>query len=215
MSILPNVMDAGRYFTIQRRVQALLDRLPDGLHGHLTGIVYLLNNAQVDLVFTQVKSFAFAFVVVFLIIGIGLRSFSLMLLSIPPNITPTLAVFALMPVLHIPLDAGTVLVAGVALGISVDNTVHLLAAYRRQGAESVGAHAAVGKVLEEVGPAMIYSTLTACIGFATLWGSGFVPIRYFGFLSVIALLVALAADLVLTPSILVLRNGHGKNGAIE
>lgn len=210
LSILPTVMDAKRFYELAGAVQSRLDALPEGLEGRFTGIVWILNNAQVDLAMTQITSFAFAFPVIFLIVGLGLRSFSLMVLSIPPNITPTLAIFALMPLLHIPLDAGTVLVAGVALGISVDNTVHLLAAFRRLRAESVGAQAAVGKVLEEIGPAMIYSTLTSCIGFATLWTSGFVPIRYFGFLSVVALLVALASDLVLTPSVLILRNGHGK-----
>ena len=212
LSILPTVMDAKRFYELADQVQLRLDALPGNLSGHFTGIVILLNNAQVDLAMTQVKSFAFAFVIVFLIIGIGLRSLPFMLLSIPPNLAPTLAVFAIMPVLNIPLDAGTVLVAGVALGISVDNTVHLLAAFRRLRPESRDPRSAVGRVLEEVGPAMIYSTLTSCIGFATLVTSGFVPIRYFGLLSVIALFVALAADLVLTPSILVLRNDRAKNG---
>lgn len=216
LSILPTVMDAGRFYDLADEVQSELDALPEGLDGRFTGIVWILNNAQVDLAMTQIESYAFAFVVVFLIVGLGLRSIPLMLLSIPPNVTPTLAVFALMPLLDIPLDAGTVLVAGVALGISVDNTVHLLAAFKRLRAEcrlearttgSNGVRATVGKVLEEVGPAMIYSTLTACIGFATLLTSGFVPIRYFGLLSSIALLVALASDLILTPSVLVLRNG--------
>jgi predicted RND superfamily exporter protein len=208
LSILPTVMDAKRFYELADRVQERLDALPGNLSAHFTGIVILLNNAQVDLAMTQLKSFAFAFIVVFLIIGIGLRSLPLMLLSIPPNVTPTLAVFALMPLLEIPLDAGTVLVAGVALGISVDNTIHLLAAFRRIRPVSRGARSAVGRALDEVGPPMIYSTLTSIIGFATLWTSGFVPIRYFGLLSVIALFVALAADLVLTPSILVLRNGR-------
>lgn len=216
LSILPTVMDAQRFYELTDEVQSELDALPEGLEGRFTGIVWILNNAQVDLAMTQIESYAFAFVVVFLIVGLGLRSVTLMLLSIPPNVTPTLAVFALMPLLNIPLDAGTVLVAGVALGISVDNTVHLLAAFKRlrEGGRleacttsSHGTRATVGKVLEEVGPAMIYSTLTACIGFATLWTSGFVPIRYFGLLSSIALLVALASDLILTPSVLVLRNG--------
>ena len=208
LSILPRVMDAKRFYALTDVVQERLNTLSGGLRGHLTGIAYLLNNAQVDLVVTQIKSFAFAFVLVFLIIGVGLRSTRLMLLSIPPNIVPILAVFALMPAMRIPLDAATVLVAGVALGISVDNTVHLLTAFRRLRPICETAQQTVARVIEEVGPAMIFGTLTSCIGFFTLCASGFVPIRYFGFLSGTALLVALAADLVLTPSILVLLNGH-------
>lgn len=208
LSILPRVMDAKRFYALTGIVQERLEALPAGLHGHLTGIAYLLNNAQVDLVVTQVKSFALAFVLVFLIIGAGLRSARLMLLSILPNLAPILAVFALMPALRIPLDAATVLVAGVALGISVDNTVHFLTAFRRLRPLCGTAQQTVSRVIEDVGPAMVFATLTSCIGFFTLCASGFVPIRYFGFLSGTALLVALAADLILSPSILVLLNGH-------
>lgn len=204
VSVLVKAMDAERFYALAERAQRTFASLENGMSGHLTGIVWLLNNAQVQLALTQVKSFAFSFLVVFAVIGLGLRSLKLMALAMPPTLAPTLTAFAAMPALGIPLDAATVLVAGVALGMADDNTIHFIASYRlmRRPGESV--RDALTDVLREVGPAIIYSTGTTSVGFFTLCASGFIPIRYFGLLSGIALVTALAANLLLTPALIVL-----------
>ena len=48
------------------------------------------------------------------------------------------------------------------------------------------------------------TTVAACIGFFALTTSAFVPVRFFGLLSGLAMIVALAADLWLVPALLVL-----------
>jgi predicted RND superfamily exporter protein len=65
------------------------------------------------------------------------------------------------------------------------------------------------RALEHVGPAMVLTTVAACIGFFALMTSAFVPIRFFGLLSGTAMLVALAADLWLVPAMLVLFSREG------
>ncbi len=208
LSILVRAMDARRFYELADYAATAFGSLHGGITAHLTGIVLLMNNAQVQLVITQVESFAFSFLTVFVMIGIGLRSLRLMGLAIAPTLLPTLAAFAVMPLLGIPLDAATILVAGVALGMADDNTIHLIASYRllRKPGESTGQ--ALSAALAEVGPALIYSTGTSCIGFFTLCSSQFVPIRYFGFLSGVALLTALLANLLLTPALILLINRH-------
>lgn len=219
LSILVRVMDARRFYALANEVNSELLTLPSSVRGHLTGIVLLLNNAQVNLALTQVKSFAFAFCIVFLLIAGGLRSLRLMLMSILPNVAPILTVFALMPLIGIPLDAATVLVAGVALGIAVDDTIHLIASYRRARATGASLSGSIRGALATSGPAIIYTTITSCIGFFTLCTSGFVPIRYFGLLSGVALATALVANLLLTPATLFMldRNGDrsGVGGALR
>ncbi|MDZ4859269.1 MAG: MMPL family transporter [Candidatus Hydrogenedentes bacterium] len=206
LSILVRAMDAERFYALTDFAQGVFDALDDGVTARLTGIVLLLNNAQVELAITQVKSFAFSFLTVFAMIGLGLRSLRLMGLAMAPTVLPTLAAFAVMPLLGIPLDAATVLVAGVALGMADDNTIHLIASYRLLRKPGQPTTQAVSAALIEVGPALIYSTGTSCIGFFTLCASEFVPIRYFGFLSGLALLTALLANLLLTPALILLVN---------
>jgi hypothetical protein len=138
-----------------------------------------------------------------------------MALCIPASLTPIAGVFAVMPLLGIPLDAATVLVAGIALGISGNNTIHLISGYRRHTREGEAPLDAIANALSQVGPAVIYSTIISCIGFFTLLTSAFVPIRYFGLLSGVALIIALASDVLLTLSILVLRVRRGHANGVS
>jgi hypothetical protein len=63
------------------------------------------------LIDTQVKSLAIAFVVVSIMLGLLLRSVRLVGLSMLPNLLPVLIGVALMPLLGIGLNPGTVRVA--------------------------------------------------------------------------------------------------------
>jgi predicted RND superfamily exporter protein len=203
LSAIVNEMDESRFLGLVEETRQALDQLPDALDGWVTGVVLRLVEAQRHLVSSQVRSLGLACGVVFLAVGLGLRSWRLMLASIPPNLFPVLMMFAVMAVTGIPLDAATVMVASVALGIAVDNTIHLLAGYDRQRRAGDDPVTAVRATMERVGAALIITSLTAAIGFFSLCFSAFVPIRDFGLLAGITMLVALAADLLLVPALLV------------
>jgi predicted RND superfamily exporter protein len=203
LSAIVNEMDEHLFLDLEEQARKALVELPPGFSGRVTGQVLQLVNAQQTLVSSQLRSVAFALLVVFIVVGVGLRSVKLTALSVLPNVVPLLAAFAVMSAAGITLDAATVMVASIALGIAVDDTVHLLVAIDRQ--ESQGATStSVRRALEHVGPALVLTTVAACIGFFALMTSAFVPIRFFGLLSGTAMLVALAADLWLVPAILVL-----------
>ena len=204
LSVLINEMNSADFNRIVSGVEEALGRLPDSMHGYATGIVRQLVESQLALVHTQVRSFAVALLAIVLCMGIGLRSVHMALLSIAPNVLPVLAALALMALLGVPLDPGTVMVASVALGIAVDDTAHVLAGIQRMRRENKPPGEAVTLTLVERGPALVVTTLTACAGFAALWRSQFVPIAWFGLFSAVALTVALAADLLLTPALYLL-----------
>ena len=183
--------------------------MPTGFSGRVTGQVLQLVNAQQTLITSQLRSVGLALLVVFTVIAIGLRSARLTALSVAPNVIPLLAAFALMAVAGITLDAGTVMVASIALGIAVDDTVHLLVAISREDKNAPVADR-LRHALEHVGPAMVLTTVAACIGFFALMTSAFVPIRFFGLLSGTAMIVALAAGLWLVPALLVSVSREGR-----
>jgi hypothetical protein len=176
------------------------------MHAHATGIVSQLVDAQLSLVRTQIKSLALSFALVFTCIWIGLRSFRAMLSSILPNVFPLVVGGMTMYWLDIPLDAATVMGASVAMGIAVDDTVHLLATWRATRAASVSRQTHTAEALERLAPAMIITTVVACIGFFALVRSAFLPIACFGLLSGIAMLAALWADFFLLPAMLAWRD---------
>ncbi|MBI3119862.1 MAG: MMPL family transporter [Candidatus Hydrogenedentes bacterium] len=210
LSVLVNRMPSTEYMTLRDRAEQALLQLPEPLTGHVTGTVDGLVRAQLGLVRAQVRSLGWAAVTVFLFIFAGLRSLRLGLLAVPPNLFPVVAVFAAMGLSGVALDPATVMTACIALGIAVDDTIHYLSAWRAETARGgTGARACMAAA-DHVTGAMIATTVVACIGFFGLAWSGFTPVRYFGLLSAVAMLVALAADLLLLPALLVLFASKGK-----
>jgi predicted RND superfamily exporter protein len=203
LSAIVNEMEESRFLELVAETRSALAQLPEGVDGWVTGVVLRLVEAQQHLVSSQVRSLGLACGVVFMAIGFGLRSWRLMLASVIPNLFPVLVMFSVMAVTGIPLDAATVMVASVALGTAVDNTIHLLAGYDRQRRAGDDPVTAVRATMERVGSALIITSLAAAIGFFSLCFSAFVPIRDFGLLAGITMLVALAADLLLVPALLV------------
>jgi len=208
LSAVVNEMDEHLFLDLEEQAQQALGELPQGFSGRVTGQVLQLVNAQQTLVSSQLRSLAFALLVVFIVVGVGLRSAKLTVLSVLPNVVPLLAAFAVMAIAGITLDAATIMVASIALGIAVDDTVHLLVAIDRQEPQETTTER-LRLALEHVGPALVLTTVAACIGFFALMTSAFVPIRSFGLLAGTAMLVALAADLWLVPAMLVLFSREG------
>ena len=202
LSAVVREMDEGRFLGLVEAGRAGLRALPAGWSGYVTGQVLRLVEAQQSLVSTQLRSFGMALVVVFAAVWAGLRSWRLTLVAVPPNVVPAAVMFAAMAWLAIPLDAATVMVAGVALGIAVDNTIYILVEYERSRAAGLATADAAGVAVSRVAAAIVAATGAACTGFLALTLSAFLPIRYFGALSAIMMVVALACHLLLTPAIL-------------
>ena len=201
LSAIVDEMDEQKFLDLVEQTREEIGRLPTAFSGRITGQVLQLVNAQQTLVSTQIRSLGLALLVVFVVIAIGLRSVKLTALSVVSNVVPLLVAFAMMAVAGIALDAATVMVASIALGIAVDDTVHLLVAIDREEQRGVAVDR-LRHALEHVGPAMVLTTVAACIGFFALMPSSFIPIRFFGLLSGTAMIVALAAGLWLVPALL-------------
>ena len=201
MSVLVRAMASADFYP-------LLDFIDEQAESHLgslaaydiTGVVPLLNDVQRSLIETQVRSFAVAAVVVLVLIGLFFRSLRALLASLLPNLLPVFAMFALMAAAGIPLDPGTVMVASVAIGIAADDTVHFLSAYQREARASTEADHAAGVALAKAGRAMFYTSIVAAAGFGILCLSDFQPIVYFGLLTGVTMVTALASDLFVLPA---------------
>ena len=79
------------------------------------GTNYLLDNL--------LSSLLFAFFITGGLVAIMFRSFKMVLVSIIPNLLPLLMTAGLMGFLGIPLKPSTLLVFGIAFGMSVDDTL--------------------------------------------------------------------------------------------
>src|SRR5215470_19543998 len=134
------------------------------------------------LVHNQVSSLACAVVMILGTITIVLRSWKMGVVAAIPNLLPTVMIFGLMGWLGIELSAGTTMIASVALGLFVDDTIHLLYLYRQEKKTGRRTFDAIEYALHHAGRAVIFTSLILTLGFwAGLLGS-FKPTLYFSFL---------------------------------
>lgn len=166
----------------------------------LTGVVPLLNAAQHSLVSTQIRSFALAAGLVLVLIGLFLRSIRAVAAALLPNLLPVFCLFAVMALFRIPLDAATVMIAGVAIGIAADDTVHFLSCFRRERRSGADSPLAISHTFEKSGAAITFTSVVAAAGFAILLMAEFKPIQYFGLLAGITMITAWIGDVFVLPA---------------
>ena len=132
-----------------------------------------------------------------------LRSFKLGLISTVPNLVPMFMTFGLWGWVVGEIGLAVSVVAPVALGIIVDDTVHFLSKFRRARVE-------LGKTTEEairysfhtVGPALFLTSLILVCGFLVLTFSGFRMNVQLGYMTTISIIFALLADFLFLPTLI-------------
>jgi predicted RND superfamily exporter protein len=199
--VLVNAMGSTEFYPLLERIRAGAERrLPQGAKYDLTGVVSLLNDAQGALIKTQIESFASAFAIIVLMIGLLFRSPRSALASILPNLLPIALTFATMALCAIRLDAATVMIASVAIGIAVDNTIYFLAVYRVEARAGKKALEAVEATFASIGEPIFYTSIVAAAGFGILACAQFRPLIYFGVLTALTMITAMAGTILLAPA---------------
>lgn len=179
-----------------------------GLEIRITGKTYLVNKLVKSIVDSQVKSLSLAFLIIFGVLFIVFRSFSIGLISIIPNTLPILFNLGLMGIVGIPLNTATAIISAVAIGIAVDDTIHFLNQYQLERKKGSSINNACIASMEKKGVPIITTSLILIVAFGILVFSSFVPTAQFGFLSAVIMLFAIISDLLILPTVLLLRKGR-------
>jgi predicted RND superfamily exporter protein len=168
----------------------------------VTGTIALLEAMEQKVTISQVRSLGIALLLIAGLMALLLRSWRLGLLSLVPNALPILLMFAVMGFAGIPLDAATSIVAGLALGIAVDDTIHYLTRFRRELRQAKSYREALIRTTRTVGRAIVFTSVILFAGFSVLLLGTFKGTIYFGLLIGLAMAFALVGDLVLLPALL-------------
>lgn len=184
--------------------------LPDGWSFALSGPLAVFTEFVQEIQRTQFRSFSTAALV------IGAMIFALLwiegsgvlgaarsaLVALISSALPIAIVLGTMGWSGIPLDVATAMVAAIVLGIAVDDSVHLITAYRDHRNRGTVRSVAIRLAVHRVGRALVTTSIALSIGFFSLMMSSWQSIASFGFLSGIAILGALLADLVVLPALI-------------
>jgi hypothetical protein len=148
-------------------------------------------------------SLGLAIVIISLFMAYMFRSFRMIIVSLIPNLLPLLITAGLMGYLGVPIKPSTILVFSIAFGISVDDTIHFLAKYRQElQANNWKIKKSVYGALRETGVSMFYTSIVLFFGFSVFTISSFGGTVALGGLVSITLLLAMLANLLLLPSLL-------------
>jgi predicted RND superfamily exporter protein len=173
-------------------------------HFHIgfTGENILINAAADTMASGQAQSLSFLLIVIFLIMSILFVNMKAGALSLIPNLFPIAIIFGIMGIFDIPLNTGTAMVAAIAIGIAVDDTIHFMARYNEEMRRLQNQNLAMEVCLRSEIRPVLATSIALSLGFAILGFSHFVPVIYFGLLSALVMLFALLGDLFITPILL-------------
>ncbi len=180
----------------------IAEKIPASLRIEPTGTLVLMTGTSSDIVTGQVQSLTLALVIMFAIMALMFLSLRIGVLAIIPNLLAILIFFGLLGWFDIPLNLGTSLIATIALGIAVDNTVHFMARLSRELRGASEQSVALQATLRSVGVPVVFTTVALFLGFLTFAGSSFVPIRSFGQLTAVTIVAALLSNLIVLPALL-------------
>lgn len=167
-----------------------------------TGEYYQVVSDSNRLVANVVSSFTLSLATVFGALFIQFRSLKLLALSLIPNLIPLAWTAGLMALLGIDLSTGTAMIAAVAIGLTVDSTIHYLARFQRE--ERGECREAVLRTTMATGRALVISALVLFFGFSVGGLSSFLPTIYFSVLTGVTMVGAVVCDLLVLPASLVL-----------
>ncbi len=102
------------------------------------------------------------------------------------------------------IDTTTMLIGAMVIGIAVDDTIHFMHKFHRYFEDTGDLELAVTETLRTTGSALLFTSLVLMAGFAVFGLGEMTNVRIFGLLASFATGVALLADLLVAPALLLL-----------
>lgn len=178
------------------------ENLDKGLDMLITGESMLSNEAADRMVTGQILSLLFMLVVIFLVISALFLDFKAGLMAAVPNIFPVILLFGVMGFFEIPLNTGTIMVAAIAIGICVDDTMHFLVSYNREMRHYNNTEEGILAAMKHEARPIMSTSIALALGFGVLAFSNFPPVVHFGLLSAMVIMLAVIANFILMPVLL-------------
>ena len=189
---------------IDRKAQAWLAQNAPDLEVPGSGISIVVAGLSERNINSMLFGSVLALVLISMILILALRSVKIGLISLVPNLFPVAMAFGVWGVLVSEVGLAIATVVAMTLGIVVDDTVHFLSKYLRARREhGMDAPEAVRYSFNTVGSALLITTVVLVLGFCVLGTSGYRPSSHVGWLSSITIMVALIADFLFLPTLLI------------
>lgn len=203
MTIRVKWMDAFSYAPLAQHIDA-------GIEQHIGGLATVrptgsaLNTFRISSAVTtdMLRSFGLALAVITLMMILLLGELKLGLIAMVPNLLPIAAVMACMGWLDIPIDIGTLLVASIAMGLAVDDTIHFMHQFKASYDTHRDVEGAIDHAFQHSGRALTATSAILLAGDLTLMLAVVIMLQRFGFLCGLTVVFALLTDVLFAPALL-------------
>ncbi|NNK56283.1 MAG: MMPL family transporter [Desulfofustis sp.] len=178
----------------------------------VTGIMAIFGRIISAAIYSTAQSYIIALVIITLLMIVLIGNLKLGFISMIPNLTPILCIVGFMGLASIQFDMFTMLIAPIAVGLAVDDTIHFMYNFKKYFEQTGDVREAVHQTLQTAGRAMLTTSVVLSIGFFIFTLASMNNLFYFGLLTGIAILLALGADLILAPALMALVVGRTQLG---
>jgi hydrophobe/amphiphile efflux-3 (HAE3) family protein len=172
----------------------------------ITGMMVLLFQTISNVMISMAKSYAIALVVITVLMIFLIGKVRIGLLSMIPNIAPILLMLGIVGAFSIPMDLFTMMVASIAIGLAVDDTIHFMHNFRRYYEADGDPKTAVRETLDSTGRAMLVTSIVLSLGFFIFVFATMNNLINFGLLTAFTIMMALVSDFLIAPALMVLVN---------
>ena len=203
-------VDATAYTKFLETVNDHLQKSYPDVKITVTGMIALMFRTVVNAIASMYKSYIYALIVITILMILLIGRLRIGLLSMVPNLAPIITTLGIMGWLNIPMNLFTMLVGNIAIGLAVDDTIHFMHNFRRYFEESKDAKSAVMETLHTTGRAMLVTSCVLSVGFFIFMFATMNNLIHFGFLTGLAIILALLADYFIAPALMVVVNKPAK-----
>ncbi len=151
----------------------------------------------------QVQSVCLALGIIFVILSTLFFSFKMGFVALYPNVAAIAMYFGTLGWLEIPIGVTISIIASIALGIGVDDTIHFLTHHNEYVNKFHDEKKASMRTLVDLGKPMIFTTVSLGLGFGIFYLADMSSQVMFGVLTAYTLAVCLVTDMNFLPAIMV------------
>jgi len=180
----------------------LNEQVPEGVSVIVTGVPKIVQHHMQRFSESQVYSTLASLVAVLVLLVLFTGSLSEGLLSMIPLVFTIVVNFGIMGWFGFPLDAATVLIGSIAIGMGIDYSIHFLSRVHNETKAGRDLAAACEISIGTAGHAIVINAGTLIVGFLMLCFSIFSTLSMFGLLMALAMGIGCIATVTVLPAML-------------
>ena len=205
MSIRVPYMDPLLYSPyIDKTVERFKKKLGPSVEVSATGFLPVMSMTINSVIVSMTRSYILALLIITPLMIMFIGSVRIGLVSMIPNLAPIIITLGIMGWAGIIVDAFTLMIGGIAIGIAVDDTIHYMHNFRRNFLQTGDVRRSSAETLRTAGHALLVTSVVLSAGFFIFIFAEMNNLYYFGLLTSLTIANAFLIDILVSPALMAL-----------